>query len=286
MIPSRGVPDAHFFLNASETVFRTLCVNMCNARLEQGACPRVVVRTAVGRCRFALPVCLPQRAHVHHARVSTPAAASVNWRVRHGATFARRPRRMIVRPPHGRAIPSASAGASPRPGSWRFRRSRKRVEGSGAKRNGARRYGQSTKTACTRGGGLPRGSPPCGWLPAGSWPSVGRASTASLRRRLRRSLGASFASGDCRISWSWGGTISLASRLRRNTTSRVCPPGKPRPACTPPGILPNSPTDRNTRPAARRSTTADPSPSTTTGNSPSSTTRATGLCGSLSSSAC
>ncbi|NEA66821.1 hypothetical protein G3I56_30530 [Streptomyces sp. SID12488] len=44
---------------------------------KSGTCPRVVVPTTVGRCRVALPVCLSRRAHVHHARASTPAAASL-----------------------------------------------------------------------------------------------------------------------------------------------------------------------------------------------------------------
>lgn len=38
-IPSRGVPDAHFFRNASDAVFRSLCVNLCNVHLKQGTCP-------------------------------------------------------------------------------------------------------------------------------------------------------------------------------------------------------------------------------------------------------
>jgi hypothetical protein len=75
----------HFFLNASGALFRSLCVNLRIDHLELGACRRVVVPITVGRCRVALPVCLSRRAHVHHARASTPAEglyslASSPWR--------------------------------------------------------------------------------------------------------------------------------------------------------------------------------------------------------------
>lgn len=104
-IPARGVPDVHCFRNASDAAFRSICVNKYNSHLGVGACPRAVVRAAVGRASAAS---LRRRLRCFLGASIASGDCRISWPRCRGPPSA--PGRR-VRPPVGAATSSSTSAA-------------------------------------------------------------------------------------------------------------------------------------------------------------------------------